>query len=142
MLRGLLRHPDSGARLAACEDLLHLGRAQDECWDSLGPKDRQSLKRFWNMIPPQQSWSENRGFEKDAHRWWDNMAASDNPEPSSYVIDELRLFTTINNSALRREFCVAGSSGSFRWIEITVARRIGRRRRLLSLKTATSSVGW
>jgi hypothetical protein len=106
VLRGLLRHPDKDVRLAACEDLLHLGRAQDECWDSLEPKDRQSLKRFWNMIPPEQSWNENRAFEGDAHRWWDNTAASDNSEPSSQVIDELRLFTTINNSALRREFCV------------------------------------
>jgi hypothetical protein len=106
VLRGLLRHPDRGVRLAACEDLLHMGWAQDECWDLLESTDRQSLKHFWNMVPPEQSWNENRGFEKDAHRWWDNTAASDNPEPSSRVIDELRLFTTINNSALRREFCV------------------------------------
>ena len=68
---GLLRHPDIDARVAACEDLLHMGRAQDECWDSLGPGDRQKLNKFWNVVPPEKSWAQNRDFEVYAHQWWD-----------------------------------------------------------------------
>jgi hypothetical protein len=102
VLRGLLRHPDKGVRLAACEDLLHMGRAQDECWDSLDPRDRKSLNRFWNMIAPEDSWKQNRAFEGYASQRWEIVDAA----PLTFdAIDELRLFTTINNPALRRKFC-------------------------------------
>ena len=104
LLRGLLRHPEQNVRLVACEQLLHLSMAQDECWDSLDPKDRQSLNRFWNMIPPQQSWNDNRNFEKRAPQSWDRLTRDS--QPSLEAINELRLFTTINNPTLRREFCV------------------------------------
>ncbi len=104
VLRGLLRHPDAGVRLAACEDLLHMGMAQDECWDSLVPKQRQSLRKFWNAVPPEESWNENRSFEKSARLHWDQIAGG--AELSFAAMSELRLFTTINNSTLRREFCV------------------------------------
>lgn len=104
VLRGLLRHPDTDVRLAACEDLLHMSMAQDECWDSLKPGDRQRLKTFWNMVPPEESWNQNRSFERYAHRCWDETVAS--PELSFEAINELRLFTTINNFTLRQEFCV------------------------------------
>lgn len=103
VLRGLLRYPDRDVRLIACEDLLHMSMAQDECWDELKPADRQSLNKFWNMVPPQDSWNENRRFESDAHPRWDEIirAASLSPD----VVNELRLFTTINNSKLRGDFC-------------------------------------
>jgi len=103
VLRGLLRHPDSDVRLAACEDLLHMGMAQDECWDSLEPKDRQRLNKFWNMVPPEDSWNQNRSFERDARWRWDEIVGR--AELSFGDISLLRLFTTINNFKLRREFC-------------------------------------
>ena len=104
VLRGLFRHPDSDVRLAACEDLLHMGMAQDECWDTLASKDQQRLNRFWNVVPAQDSWSQNRAFERRAREIWESTTAS--AELSSGDVDELRLFTTINNSQLRREFCL------------------------------------
>jgi hypothetical protein len=103
VLRGLFRHPDSEVRLAACEDLLHMSSAQDECWNTLSSRDQQSLNQFWNVIPAQDSWNQNRSFERRARQIWDSIGAS--AKLSSDEIDELRLFTTINNSQLRWEFC-------------------------------------
>jgi hypothetical protein len=102
VLRGLLRHPDKEVRLVACEDLLHMGRAQDECWDTLDPSDRQQLNQVWNVGAPEDYWRQNRGFEKVALQWWDDTLARDR---TLYGMDELRLFTTIHNPGLRREFC-------------------------------------
>jgi hypothetical protein len=78
--------------------------AQDECWDTLTSKDQQSLNRFWNVIPAQESWSQNRRVEKRAHEIWDSRVARADLSPDD--VDDLRLFTTINNSQLRREFCL------------------------------------
>jgi hypothetical protein len=80
-----------------------MGRAQDECWDSLDPRDRKSLNRFWNMVAPEDSWKENRAFEGYASQRWDQIA--DAAPLTFHAIDELRLFTTINHLALRRDFC-------------------------------------
>lgn len=104
VLRGLFRHPNSEVRLAACEDLLHMSMAQDECWDALAENDRQSLNRFWNVIPPQDSWNQNRNFERRAAEIWQSTVAQTGS--SSDDIDELRLFTTINNFQMRRDFCL------------------------------------
>jgi hypothetical protein len=103
VLRGLLRPPDRDVRLAACEDLLHMSRAQDECWNALGPRDRQSLNKFWHMVPPDESRNQNRDFERYAQKRWDETVGSS--KLSFEAINELRLFTTINNVRLRREFC-------------------------------------
>jgi hypothetical protein len=46
-----------------CEDLLHIGMAQDECWDSFDPSDGRGLNKFWNMVAPEESWRQNRAFE-------------------------------------------------------------------------------
>jgi hypothetical protein len=108
VLRGLLRHPDKEVRLAACEDLLHMGIAQDECWDSLNPSDRKKLNKFWNAVAPEDSWKQNRKFETYARQQWDqtaNMPTISRPVLTFDAINELRLFTTINNPTLRREFC-------------------------------------
>jgi hypothetical protein len=104
VLRGLLHHPDRDVRLVACEDLLHMSMAQDECWNDLRPVDRQSLNRFWNAVPPEYSWNQNRAFETYAYEVWDRAVGAARLSPE--VVDELRLFTTINNSKLRRAFCV------------------------------------
>jgi len=103
VLRGLLHHPDKEVRLAACEDLLHMGRGQDECWDSLDPSDRKRLNKFWNVVAPEDSWKQNRSFESDASQWWNRTIGL--PGLTFNPIDELRLFTTINNPRLRRDFC-------------------------------------
>jgi hypothetical protein len=104
VLRGLFHHPDRDVRLAACEDLLHMSTAQDECWDTLAPKDQQSLNRFWNVVPAQDSWRQNRRFETHARQSWESTMSQ--AKLSSGDVDELRLLTTINNSQLRREFCM------------------------------------
>jgi hypothetical protein len=103
ILRGLFRHPDKDVRLAACESLLHLGAAQDECWNELAPNDRQSLNRFWNVFPPEHSWNQNRNFERHAWDHWRSIIARG--RISTEEKDEMRLDTAINNSELRREFC-------------------------------------
>jgi hypothetical protein len=103
VLRGLLRHPDADVRLAACEDLLNMRIAQDECWDTLAPMNRQKLTKFYNVFPPEEVWNTNRAFETRAHRGWDQIAGR--AELSFEAINKLRLFTTINNPTLRREFC-------------------------------------
>ena len=46
VLRGLLRHPDKDVQLAACEALLHLSKAQDECWDTLLPSDQNQTQQI------------------------------------------------------------------------------------------------
>jgi hypothetical protein len=48
-----------------------MSMAQDECWDSLAPTDRLKLNKFWNAVPSQFSWNQNRAFETYAHRKWD-----------------------------------------------------------------------
>ena len=103
VLRGLFRHPDLQVRLAACEDLLHMSAAQDECWNALPLADRQKLNRFWNVVPAQTAWEQNRRFERDVDRMW--KWALDSFGWSSSYIDELRLFTTISNRELRQKFC-------------------------------------
>ena len=57
------------------------------------------------MFPPEESWLQNRTFEEyAAHQKWDETVGS--ASLSSQAINELRLLTTINNFALRQEFCV------------------------------------
>ncbi len=84
--------------MAACEDLVDLGRAQDECWDALTAEDRQRLNQVWNMVRPEDSWKQNRKFETMTDVYWDWAL-----QPLD--MDQLRLFTTINNPKLRREYC-------------------------------------
>ncbi|MCC6589842.1 MAG: hypothetical protein IT168_24320 [Bryobacterales bacterium] len=104
ILRGLLRHPDKAVRMAACEDLMHMLRAQDECWDSVAPEDRKHLDRFWNALSVESVWEDNRRFEQRAHRVWsDTMRNLGYAEPGS--MDALRLFTTVRDKRLRQEFC-------------------------------------
>jgi len=103
ILRGLFRHPDKQVRLGACESLLHLSAAQDECWNVLPASDRQRLNRFWNAVPVEYSWNQNRNFERHARDRWQSMI--NRRELSRDEKDELRLCTAINNSELRREFC-------------------------------------
>lgn len=103
ILRGLLRHPEKDVRLAACADLLLLAAAQDECWNDLAPSDRESLHRFWNAVPLEYEWNLNRNFERHVRDDWQSIM--DRHSWLSFEQDALRLCTTINNPALRREFC-------------------------------------
>ena len=80
-----------------------MSAAQDECWNALPLADRQKLNRFWNVVPAQTAWEQNRRFERDVDRMW--KWALDSFGWSSSHIDELRLFTTISNRELRQKFC-------------------------------------
>jgi len=75
---------------------------------SLNPSDRKKLNKFWNVMAPEDSWKQNRKFETYARQQWDqtvNMPTINRPVLTLDAINELRLFTTINNPTLRREFC-------------------------------------
>jgi hypothetical protein len=87
------------------------------------------------MIPPEKSWNQNRDFETYANQQWDQTV--DGATLSSYAVNELRLFTTINNPTLRGEF-VENSRSGFPKTRRTDARQTGRRPRLLSLRTEMS----
>jgi hypothetical protein len=103
ILRGLLHHPDKDVRLSACEDLLHIRAAQDECWNQLAPDDRKKLNRFWNAVSVEEVWNQNRNFEGRARKRW--QSTINRARLSREEKDELRVLTTINNRELRREFC-------------------------------------
>jgi len=103
LLRGLLRHPDPRLRLAACETLLLWGRSQDECYDQLDPRRRTQRGEYWNGVVPADEWSGNRSWEKElALRDWESLLAR---KTDAGIIDEMKLFTTVNNRELRQKFC-------------------------------------
>lgn len=103
LLRGLLRHPDSKLRTAACESLLLWGGAQDECFEQLEPKSRTLPGTYWNGVVPAGEWSQNRRWEKELDlQDWESRRLSEN-DPRT--LDEMKLFTTVNNARLRQEFC-------------------------------------
>lgn len=110
ILRGLLRHPNRDLQLSACEELLFGGDSQDECWDTLTPKERELLNQHHNLINPLDEWEQNRRFEKEfATDYWKWHVETKDRAPSAteriWAIDEMRLYTTINNRPLRKKFC-------------------------------------
>jgi len=110
ILRGLLRHPDRNLQLRACEKLLNWRVAQDECWNSLTPEERKMPDRYYNGINPASAWEQNRRFEKQyALQSWNGLIREKNFSPNAveriWAIDEMRLYTTINNRRVREEFC-------------------------------------
>jgi len=90
ILRGLSRHSDPELRASACKALFLKGRSQDECYETLQSErrsDELELSRRW---------------EGDAaQRWAIDLAT----KHQSFVMDELRLFTTVNNRKMREHFC-------------------------------------
>ena len=95
LLRGLLSHPDSGLRLAACKNLLFAGRALDECWYQLTEEDRKRLiANAPGWLTPDQISRNHQGFLRRAKDEWNSLNR-----------DQLRIFTTVNDQRLRREFC-------------------------------------
>ncbi len=103
LLRGLLRHPDPKLQDLGCESLLMLERAQDECWDMIPADQRKDLNRYHNMLHPLDEWRANRTFEQRAQLEWDRMVGNDRYRLGN--LDDLRVFTTINNTSLRTHFC-------------------------------------
>jgi hypothetical protein len=102
-LRGFLSYPDARLRVAACESLLIWGRSQDECYDQLEPESRIQRGTYWNGVSPADEWSRNRRWEKEfAEQDWERLRASKNDRDT---LDEMKLFTTVNNRGLRRKFC-------------------------------------
>jgi hypothetical protein len=102
--RGLLRHPDPRLRRIACENLLMLGRSQDECFSDIPPKERTQRGVVWNGLIPQNEWEAHRAWEQGfgQSEWGALMSPR---RLTSIELDEARLFTTVNNRALRTRFC-------------------------------------
>ena len=99
LLRGLLRHPRSGIRVAACRELLSMGGwGQDECWEQLSDEEQTNLRAGGYTCCTAQKIAKWRREKQDdgAARLWKLY----------YDRDEKRLLTTMNNSRLRREFCL------------------------------------
>jgi len=108
LLRGLLRHPSPDLRLRACQALLDLSRAQDECWDIFAPDERQKMRSPGQFDSSEERWEKNREWENRARAEWRLLFSRRRQYESfrpGYFRDEARLFTTINNRALRTEFC-------------------------------------
>jgi hypothetical protein len=108
ILRGLTRHSDHEVRLTACETLLHMKNAQDDCWDQVQVQDRKYLNRHHNLIPPEEAFNRNRRFEQNAENRWRQKLAGFHRSHAQYAtmaLDELRLMTALRDNALRRRFC-------------------------------------
>ena len=102
LLRGLLRYPDPAVRLAACEELLLWGRSQDECFEQRAPEEKTRFGTYYNRAIPANEWTRNRLWEKNyALQDWERLRRSSD----SAAMDDLKLFTTVNNYGLRRKFC-------------------------------------
>jgi hypothetical protein len=95
LLRGLLHHPDSRVRVAACDSLIRWGQAQDEC--------RTPPSAYYNGLEPSEEWRWNRRWENTFSRneWKPSLSRKNDPG----AMDYLKLFTTINNRQLREEYC-------------------------------------
>jgi len=96
--RGLVRHPSSNIRVAACRELLMIGGwGQDECWETLSEAERAHLSDSGYLCCSATEIADSR--QKRAlwapDRWW---ATARDREPR-------RLLITINNATLRKEFC-------------------------------------
>ena len=105
--RGFLRHPDIRLRLAACESLLSTGRAIDECWEQFDFVEKSQLDTYFNAIPPEEKWRDSRRFLPLAEKYWKwDLDALRKAQPTRAIaLDQLRLYTTINDHALRERFC-------------------------------------
>jgi hypothetical protein len=88
LLRGLTRHPGAQIQMGACGQLMLLDTLQDECADGLGLKSDINKNRVWLGK-----------FAKIAFEGW--LSRRDQPR----ALDELKVFTTINDRRLREEFC-------------------------------------
>jgi hypothetical protein len=98
LVRGLLRHPSSNVRLAACWDLVLMGGwGQDECWDSLTGVEKAKLSSGVCLAcTPDAITAERRRLQtRPATWWWEH-----------YTDRELRrLLTAVNNPGLRVGVC-------------------------------------
>jgi hypothetical protein len=102
--RGLLRHPDRRVQLRACEALLFLQMAQDECWERFSPEERRTLNHFHNVLDPVREFEANRRFELDPMSRWKMELRQWSWSPDGQK-SMLRLFTTIRKPSLRAHFC-------------------------------------
>ena len=101
--RGLLHHSDGEIRQAACEQLLLTRSAQDECFEQMELSRRTAFGTYYNRIVPLDEWNRNRRWVRRFARddWVSAMRQKDQPG----MLDELKLFTTVNDRKLREEFC-------------------------------------
>jgi hypothetical protein len=90
----------------ACENLLLWGRFQDECLNDLTPQERREHGLAMNGIVPEQYYLSDRDWGKQQRfvvQEWNRVMSGD--QLTATNIDEARVFTTINNRALRERFC-------------------------------------
>jgi len=98
--RGLLRHPSSNVRVAACRELLEMrGWGQDECWEMLSESEREHLhdsgSRCCSAADIAAWRADTASHSAEWH--WSQSPFSDR--------ESRRIYTTMNNSRLRTEFC-------------------------------------
>lgn len=103
ILRGLLRHPERKVRVAACWQLA-LQTVQDECVNTLTNAERNDLasagfNTSFFLAPRERN---EAGQRSDFARL---LLEISSPQHDRFDVDLLRTYTTINNKALRREFC-------------------------------------
>jgi hypothetical protein len=94
LARGFVRHPERETRVFGCQVLLQMTRFQDECWEQLSSEDRATWSQH-GLISAERLLQTT---EVDVRREWDRAISSNDR-------DMLRLLTTVNRPALRREFC-------------------------------------
>lgn len=94
--RGLVRHPSSQVRVAACRELVHTGWGQDECWEQLTEEERRHIRDGgWRCCTAAQVAAMRRQMaEVDARVHW---RARDR--------DERRILTAVSDRRMRVEFC-------------------------------------
>jgi hypothetical protein len=96
--RGLVRHPSSKVRMAACFALLELnGLGQDECWDALSNSEREQLRSYGLSCctPDEVATRRLNLVYMNAPQWW-------NRHP---YLDERRVSTAVNSHRLRTKLC-------------------------------------
>ncbi len=102
--RGLLRYPDRRMMRLACENLLLWGRGQDECAANLSLEELNSVGLVFNAITPaSQIWPKNKQAVDFARSEWSWLIAKPDLNPDE--MDNLRLYTCVNNLELRKQFC-------------------------------------
>lgn len=97
LARGFVRHPDPGTRIFGCQALLLTGPLQDQCLDQLSSGDL-AIWSAHGFADADQFLKQRRNPDRAIRGFWDRGIAEND-------MDTLRLLTTVNLPALRREFC-------------------------------------
>lgn len=91
--RGLVGHPDREMRVLGCQELVFMGRWQDECLAALSEADK-SIWSDGGVALAERFLQKGEAHAMDEWRW----------AAEAHDIDMMRLLTTVNRP-IRREFC-------------------------------------